>query len=280
MSNTSKAPKSSRDSLKAVVLSDGTGETAKGLTRAALRQFPDHDVLFSVHKRVTSEAEIETIFHEAALHHDLIIYSLVSKHLRNFVQTKSKEENVVAIDILGPLLEAMRGAFSEEPLSTPGTLHQVNPDYFRKIEAIEYSLKHDHGQNPDSLMQADLVLLGGTQSGKTPLALHLAMEGFKVANVTLTPESGLLPFVQQIEHNKIFALIIDPRKLQMLSPLSEETLQKLEIQQKWWRETLKNNRRWPTINMTDKTLEETAADIQRVLVMRKSNISKQGKRFT
>ena len=268
-----------QEPLKVVVLSDGTGETAKGLIRAALRQFPNHEVLFSVHKRVNNETEIETIFHEAALHHDLIVYSLVSKNLRNFVQSKSKEENVVAIDILGPLLEAMRGAFSQEPLSSPGTLHQVNPDYFRKIEAIEFSLKHDHGQFPESLIQSDLILLGGPQSGKTPLALHLAMDGIKVANVTITPESGVPANILQMEQNKIFALTIEPRKLQMLSPLSEETLLKLESQQKWWLETLKHHRRWPTINMTEKTLEETAADIQRVLVMRKSNVSKQGKRF-
>ena len=268
-----------QEPLKVVVLSDGTGETAKGLIRAALRQFPNHEVLFSVHKRVNNETEIETIFHEAALHHDLIVYSLVSKNLRNFVQSKSKEENVVAIDILGPLLEAMRGAFSQEPLSSPGTLHQVNPDYFRKIEAIEFSLKHDHGQFPESLIQSDLILLGGPQSGKTPLALHLAMDGIKVANVTITPESGVPANILQMEQNKIFALTIEPRKLQMLSPLSEETLLKLESQQKWWLETLKHHRRWPTINMTEKTLEETAADIQRALVMRKSNVSKQGKRF-
>ena len=106
------------------------------------------------------------------------------------------------------------------------------------------------------------------------------MEGIKVANVTITPEIGIPANILQMEQNKIFALTIEPRKLQMLSPLSEETLIKLEAQQKWWHETLKHHRRWPTINMTDKTLEETAADIQRVLVMRKSNVSKQGKRFT
>lgn len=265
--------------LKVVVLSDGTGETAKGLVRAAQRQFPGHDIVFSVHKRVQSEEEVERIFHEAALHHDLIVYSLVSTSLRHFVQLKSKEENVVAIDVLGPLLEAMRGALSEEPLATPGTLHEVNTEYLKKIAAIEYSLKHDHGQQIENLSQADLILVGGPQSGKTPLSLHLAMEGYKVANLTLTPESGIPSYLEKLNQSKIFALVIDPRKLPTLTPYSEEALCELESQQDWWKESLKSHRRWPVINMTEKTLEETAADIQRVLVMRKNNDLKQEKRF-
>jgi hypothetical protein len=127
-----------------------------------------------------------------------------------------------------------------------------------------------------------LILIGCSQSGKTPLSLHLAMEGLKVSNVTVGPTQSIPEAIEHVDHNKIFALIIDPPKLSQIAQytqLSEEDIHKISEEQSWWRTALKQYRRWPTINMTEKTLEETAADIQRVLAMRKSNISKQDKRF-
>src|SRR5690625_5552564 len=96
--------------------------------------------------------------------------------------------NIAAIEIMGPVLDALEHAFKETPLLKPGLVHKLDEDYFRRVEAIEFAVKYDDGQDPRGIMQADIVLIGVSRTSKTPLSQYLALKGLKVANIPIVPE--------------------------------------------------------------------------------------------
>src|SRR5580693_8824125 len=118
--------------LKIIVLSDGTGETAAQITKAAMVQFSDKDIYFTRYKNIRTKAQVEAIFEDAAVHHDMVVYTIVSPELRDFIAMKAIEKNVAVIDLLGPLLNAMAAFFHLPPKSLPGLFHQVNDRYFKR----------------------------------------------------------------------------------------------------------------------------------------------------
>ena len=183
-----------RSRLKIIIISDGTGETATAISRAVMTQFSDKDVYFTRYKNVRSKEQIDAIFSEAAVHHDLIIYTMVSSDLREYISEVSRLKHVRTLDVLGPALTTFSNYFEQEPINQPGLLYQVNDDYFKRVEAMEFTLNHDDGRNLNSLHLADVVLVGISRTSKTPLSLYLSLHGLKVTNVPLIfrdPPSGI-----------------------------------------------------------------------------------------
>jgi regulator of PEP synthase PpsR (kinase-PPPase family) len=275
--------------LKIIIISDGTGETATALSRAAMAQFPGKDVFFTRYKNIRTKDQIEAIFTEAAIHHDLIIYTIVSPELREFIAFSSKENHVRSLDLLGPTLTALANYFEQEPSSQPGLLHAINDDYFQRVAAMEFTLNHDDGKNLDSLHLADIVLVGVSRTSKTPLAVYLSQHGIKVCNIPLVKDTLLPKGLFEIDQRKIFALTIDPHALMEIrkkrlnrigatayhGDYADEkgVLEELE----WANQLFKENKRWPVFNVTNKAIEETAAELLRLLNMRETNIFKQKK---
>jgi hypothetical protein len=278
-----------RKRLKIIIISDGTGETATAISRAVMTQFKGRDVYFTRYKSVRTKEQIDAIFSEAAVHHDLIIYTLVSAELREYIAEVSRIKHVRTLDVLGPALTTFSNYFDQDPTNEPGLLHQVNDDYYKRVEAMEFTLNHDDGRNLNSLHLADVVLVGISRTSKTPLSLYLSLNGLKVTNVPLvlgtTPPEELF----KIDQRKVFALTIDAEALKQirrnrLSRLGAERLTgdyanegKVLEELEWANSIFKENKRWPVFNVTDKALEETAAEIMRLLNMRKNNIFKQKK---
>lgn len=278
-----------RKRLKIIIISDGTGETATAISRAVMTQFKGRDVYFTRYKSIRTKEQIDAIFSEAAVHHDLIIYTLVSADLREYIAEVARIKHVRTLDVLGPALTTFSNYFDQEPTNTPGLLHEVNDDYYKRVEAMEFTLNHDDGRNLNSLHLADVVLVGISRTSKTPLSLYLSLHGFKVTNVPLVLGTQLPDELFKIDQRKIFALTIDPEALKSirknrLSRLGAEKLtgdyadQSKVIEELEWANTVfKENKRWPVFNVTGKALEETAAEIMRLLNMRKNNIFKQKK---
>jgi [pyruvate, water dikinase]-phosphate phosphotransferase / [pyruvate, water dikinase] kinase len=276
--------------LKIIIISDGTGETAKSLSRAAMAQFPNKDVYFTRFKNVRSHEQIDSIFEEAAIHHDLVLYTIVTNELRDYIKEVSKKKHVRALDIMGPLITSFSNYFEQDPKSIPGLLHQVNTDYFERVAAMEFTLNHDDGRNLESLPMADVVLVGISRTSKSPLSVYLSQHGIKVVNIPIINGQDLPEAIFKIDQRKVFALTIDP---EALYSIRKNRLNKLGAQQhtgdyadnkkvveeiEWADNIFKANKRWPVFNVTDKALEETAADIMKLLNMRKNNIFKQMKR--
>ncbi len=171
--------------LKIVIISDGTGETATAVARAVMTQFKDKDVYFTRYKNVRTTEQIDSIFAEATVHHDLVIYTIVKQELRQHVQDLARGQHVRSLDILGPALTTFSNYFDQEPSNVPGLLHAVNDDYFRRVAAMEFTLNHDDGRNLESLHLADVVLVGVSRTSKTPLSVYLSQHGLKVTNVPM-----------------------------------------------------------------------------------------------
>jgi regulator of PEP synthase PpsR (kinase-PPPase family) len=152
-----------------IIVSDGTGETAAQMTKAAMVQFSGHDIFLSRHKNVRNEGQIEAILDDASEKNDLIVYTIVSPQLRQYLVTQSRKKGVACVDLLGPLLVGLAGYFGYEPKSIAGLLHDVNESYFKRIEAMEYTIQHDDGRDLTGLDKADIIILGISRTSKTPL---------------------------------------------------------------------------------------------------------------
>ena len=273
--------------LKIIIISDGTGETATAISRAVMAQFKDREVFFTRYKNIRTTEQIDAIFNEAAVHHDLIIHTIVSGKLREYIAELSRSTHVRTLDLIGPALTTFSNYFNQEPMSEPGLLRAVNDEYYRRVEAMEFTLNHDDGRNLNSLHLADVILIGVSRTSKTPLSVYLSQHGIKVVNIPLIKDQPLPVELFEVDQRKIFALTIDP---EMLREIRKNRMQRLGAEKhqgdyaehnkiveevEWANAIFKENKRWPVFNVTDKALEETAADIMKLLSMRKNNIFKQ-----
>lgn len=275
------ALKSKPTTHRVVLVSDGTGETAAQMTKAALVQFAEADgVYFTRYKNVRNEAQIEAICDDASGGKDLLVYTIVSPGLRMFLQTKAREKGIPCVDLLGPVLIGLGSYFGYEPRAIAGLLHDVNEDYFKRIEAMEYTIAHDDGRDLTSLDKADLVILGISRTSKTPLSMYLSHQGWRVCNIPLIlgfePPTELIA----IDQRRIIGLTIDPENLATIRRNRLERLgqdkggeyadpDKVNEEIEYANELFKRNRRWPIFNVTGKALEETASEIIKLMASRR-----------
>ena len=180
----------SEDTVKFRVdlLSDGTGETALAVLKAVLIQY-DHEQKIHIfkHRNIRTREQIESILKKAAesgKSNSLLVYTVVLAETRKYIKSLCKKYQIKGIDLLGDLIQVFDFQL-ENKNKEPGILRSVNEDYFNRIEAMEFSLKHDDGQVTENLHQADIVLVGVSRTSKTPLALFLSYRGWKVANVPI-----------------------------------------------------------------------------------------------
>lgn len=269
-----------KENRRIIILSDGTGETAAQITKAAIKQFQDHEAYISRFKNIRSENQIEAIFAEPNIEKSLVVFTLVSSELRDALIKKSSEKNVPTIDLLGPLLNGLSNFFGFEPKSIAGLMHDVNDDYFRRIEAMEYTIDHDDGKNLTKLDEADLVLLGISRTSKTPLSMYLSTQGWKVVNIPLIKGFEVPQEIFEIDQRRVVALTIDAHSLLVIRRARLQRLgqedggeyadpDKVVEEIEYANELFRRNRRWPVINVTGKALEETASEISRLMASRR-----------
>ena len=260
--------------LKIFLLSDGTGETAEKIVRACLTQFDSNQVKITRYKSVRSRDQVEAILEEALRSQAVVAYTAVSAEVRDAIRTLSVQHQAQAVDLLGPLQELLSQKLQLAPRQMPGLLHEVNEQYFRRIEAMEFTVKHDDGSNPQNLHRADIVLVGVSRTSKTPLSIYLSHKGWKVANVPLVKGIDPSPVLFEIEQTKVVALSIDPEALMKIrrerlvrmgrDPTSDyASLRHIREEIEWAHQIFERNRRWPVFDVTNKALEEIASEIER-----------------
>jgi hypothetical protein len=265
--------------LRIIVISDGTGETATNLMRAAMIQFSEKPALFTRYTNVRTRAQIQAILEEAAIHHDLVAYTIVQNELREYMEGESSKMEVQTIDILGPVLGSLQSYFQSSPKSEPGIYREVNDRYFKRIEALEFTIAHDDGKDVSNLEEADIIILGVSRTSKTPLSIYLGTQGWNVVNIPIVKDIPLPETLKKVNPKKIIALTIDPHQLMQIRKERLERLgqsiqgdyaershvfEEVEYANKLFQE----NRRWPVFNVTGKALEETAAEINKLFLTR------------
>ena len=274
-----------RKRLKIAIISDGTGETARGVVDAVMTQFSDCNTYFTRYKNVLTKEKIDFIFSQAAHLHDIVAYTIVQGELREYIGRVSQAKRIRTLDLLGPALTMIASYLGEEPSSRPGLFHAVNDDYFKRVEAMEFTLNHDDGRNLSSLHLADIILLGISRTSKTPLSLYLAQKKYKVVNIPMIKGIELPKELFKVDQRKIFALTIDEDELEnirknRLSSLgrgghganfggSYADKKAVSDELAWAEEIFAENKQWPLFNVTDKAVEETAAEIIKLINRRK-----------
>ena len=282
-------PKSSGKRLKLMIISDGTGETATTMARVTMKQFQQHDIYFTRYKNIRTTEQVDAIFEEAVSSHDLIIYTIVDKNLREYLSKLSRMKYIRALDLLGPMLTSFSNIFDTEPLNTPGLAREVNQEYFERVNAMEFTLNHDDGKNLDSLYLADVVLVGISRTSKTPLSIYLSLHGIKVVNIPLIYGSPLPQELKNIDQRKIFGLTINAdalyairrNRLRKLGMDDRDgnyaSMSKVIEENEWANNLFSKNKKWSVFNVTGKALEEMATEIIHLLKMRENNIFKKRK---
>ncbi|MBM4393887.1 MAG: kinase/pyrophosphorylase [Deltaproteobacteria bacterium] len=251
------------------IVSDSTGDTATRVTRAALRQFEHAKVPVQVFPNVSDRATLERILKQAALQGAFVVTSLVSAEQRAFAHELAKAYRILQVDVIGSLLTGLSGWLGEEPQNLPGLLHKTDAEYFKRIEAVEFTVKLDDGKDPRMLTQADIVLVGVSRTSKTPLSVFLAYKGYKVANVPIVLDHDPPRELWSVEHKRVFALTIDPESLQHIRRQRLRTMRLREgssygdlgyilAELEYAEQIFRRNRQWPVINVTRRAVEETA----------------------
>ena len=204
------------------VISDSVGVTGQAVARAAAAQFGVTNPSIEVLPKADDFEEIRTFLEtHSALHRDrlgdgrvLVFYTLVNEHLRRqLADYAAMHDEVVAVDLMTGAVEAIVQMSGRAPLAQPGGLHVADQHYFRRIEALEFTIAHDDGRNPQDLERADMVLLGVSRSSKTPLSIYLSQQGYKVANVPLDLHTDPPRQVHDVDRTRLFGLMTTPEVL-------------------------------------------------------------------
>lgn len=262
------------------ILSDGTGETASTMIRAALVQYADVPINIVRCKNVRTEEQIDSLIEDVAKQEGMIVFTMVSPQMSRKVLEGCAAKGLAAVDLMGPLLKVLDTFFGRsDEKHTAGLLRAVDDQYFKRIEAIEYTVKHDDGKTMADLEQADIVLVGISRTSKTPLSIFLSHKGWKVANVPLVLNRPPPEELFKIDQRRIVGLTIDPNSLTRIrkkrlekfgqDPGSEyASMAHIQAEIEYAKQLFKQNRRWPVFDVTDRALEETAAEIVRVVASR------------
>ena len=195
------------------VVSGGVGTSGEQLVQTLLAQFPDNNVPVITVGNVRQVMRIKRVVAQAKQAGGIIAHTLVDDRLRRTLIDLARDEDVAAIDLMGPLLSRLESVLKRKALGQPGLYRQFHRAYFERVSAIEFTMAHDDGQQCADWPQADMVLVGVSRSGKTPLSMYLAVLGWKVVNVPLVPEVPPPPELFKLDRRRVVGLTIRPDQL-------------------------------------------------------------------
>jgi len=256
-------------------ISDGTGVTAERVVKAALVQFDDPRINITRYGEVRTPEQIRSIIAEAAQTGGFVVHTFVYEGLRRAVLTEGRAQNVATIDLMGPLLARLSELLATRPRSEPGLFKPFDTAYLERIEAINFTVRHDDGRSVHDLDQAEIVLVGVSRTSKTPLSIYLAYRGWRVANVPLMlgiePPNELFTLPKR----RVVGLVVKPDRLAELRLTRVERLGTRALgyaDQDYIRkeltfayEVFERRRDWPVVDVTSKPIEEAASEVVTLL---------------
>ena len=254
------------------ILSDSTGETAEKVVRAAMLQFPHSGAAIRLHTRVRTRDAARPILEGAAKDGALVVFTVVSPELREFIHQQSYELKVEALDLIGSLIGKLSTFLERQPINMPSGMLPLTEEYFRRIEAVEFAVKSDDGKEPRNFKKADLVLCGVSRTSKTPLSTLLAQRGLKVANQPIVLGVALPPELDEAPPDRVVGLtiaidqLVEIRKarlkhLGMPTDASYGLHDQVKAELDYARQIFSAHPQWPVIDVTGRAIEETAVII-------------------
>ena len=195
------------------IVSDGRGETCHQVLRAALVQFEGQKFEMVIRSDVRTTRQVAEVVNEASHHDAIIFYTLVTTEARVAIGRLAEDLLVPVVDVLGPSFSALHDLFKREPSAKPGLYYATDRERLDRQDAIDYTLKHDDGQRPHELRQADVVLVGVSRASKSTTCFYLAFQGIKAANVPLLPDLPMLPQLADVAPEKVIGLNMNVTRL-------------------------------------------------------------------
>lgn len=252
------------------VVSDGTGDTASSATQAAMLQFRT-PWRMRTFRDVRQESQARRVIDLAERAGALVVFTVVDERVARTLRDHGASQGVRTVDLLGPLISRAAQHLDAEPRLQPGLLHGFSDEYFRRIDAVEFAVRHDDGANLRTLADADLVLTGISRTSKTPLSMYLAQRGIKTGNVPLVP--GLEPPRELLEHDprRVIGLTLDPGalltirrsrlRLMHAPPYADYIDPDAVLGELAQSRRLCRERGWRVVDISGKAVEETAGRI-------------------
>jgi hypothetical protein len=253
------------------VISDSTGDTAKKLMESAAGQFKQQDFIINRFPHIQSRKKLTDIIKQAKSDNAVIAFTFVKKAMRTLTRELAAENELEYLDLMSKPLTIIANRLKQEPSEEIALKYKLDQAYFKRIEAMEFTLKFDDLNEKRGIEEADIVLVGISRTSKTPLSIYLSYLGYKTANVPLVPEVEVHPAVMANQDNKVIGLTIDPL---LLNDIRIERLKKMGLgddatyaadsrikQELNYADSLMAEMGCPIIDVTDKTIEETAVEV-------------------
>src|ERR1700681_3039389 len=260
------------------LVSDATGDTVHSVARACLVQFEGAEAIEHIWSMVRTKSQIERVIAGVQVNPGVVLFTLVNETLRAPLIDGCRRLQVPAIPVLDPVIGALAAYLGRQSRGLPGQQHLLDSEYFQRIDAMTFALNHDDGQSLWGLNDADVCLVGVSRTSKTPTCLYLANRGIKAANVPFVPGVELPPELRSAKKPLIVGLTNDPERLihlrrnrlSMLDHNGETDYTDLEAVKSEVREARRvfAEHHWPVIDVTRRSIEETAAAIYKLLARR------------
>ena len=246
------------------LLSDSTGETLEMVAKAALAQFDDAEVIRHFWPMVRSLQHLDRIVEDLAANPGLVLYTLVNDETRRRLEERCRALGLPHVAPLDTVTFALEDRLGEQAKARPGRQHMMDEAYFARVDAIHFTIAHDDGIAAEDWEQADIVLAGVSRSSKTPTSIYLANRGYKVANIPLVMESPPPPSLFALRNPMVVGLTTAPRRLIEKTETAYVDEERVELEVAFARRIFSDNG-WPVIDVTRRSIEETAAAIIRLL---------------
>ncbi|NWG46711.1 MAG: kinase/pyrophosphorylase [Alphaproteobacteria bacterium] len=253
------------------LVSDATGETLNAVARAATAQFEMVRPLEHIYALVRTHRQMDRALKAIEAAPGVVMYTLMSSELRTMLEERCRMLNMPAIPVLDPVLNVLANYLGLELSHKPGGQHAMDAEYFRRIEALNFTMAHDDGQNTGDLEKADVILLGVSRTSKTPTCIYLANRGVKAANIPIVMGCPLPPELNELTQPLVVGLTATPERVVQIrrnrllslkqsvdaSYAAEDTVREEIV----FARRLYRHHNWPVIDVSRRSIEETAAAV-------------------
>jgi len=266
------------------LVSDSTGETLITVARAAAAQYTKVIPVEHVHPLVRTPKQLDRVLADIEETPGIVLYTLLQGNLVDTLEQKCRDFGLPCLSILGPVLHLFQSYLGAESTHKVGAQHTLNAEYFRRIDALNYTMMHDDGQQTDDLEEADVVLIGVSRTSKTPTSIYLANRGVKTANVPLVSGVPLPPGIERLKRPLVVGLYATPERIVQIRQNRLLGLKAYRDDDKYIdpqsvTEEVAASRRlcakhnWPLIDVSRRSIEETAAAVLALLAERRRHMA-------
>ena len=258
------------------LISDSTGETLERIFLAIKAQFKNFNYKTHYYSFTRTENQISKILEASGKNsNSIVLYTIVENKLAKHLSDECNKKNIPCFGILGDLIISFSNLLDQKALNVPSRQHIMDDEYYKKIEAIQFTMNHDDGNSVDDIEKSDIILLGVSRTSKTPTSIYLANKGMKISNIPLVNENSVPDILKKNPQKKCVVgltaepdRLVDLRKNRMQSIKDNENTEytNLDKVQKEMEEARKlfQKYKWPSIDVTRKSVEETAASVLKI----------------